>query len=99
MRGRSITETELNKVQMMINSGMSDVDIAYCMDFSEKTIERIRTGKHILQKRKIAAETVNAETNAPVTEQKNEDAFIGAILANQREIIELLNELVAAWRE
>ena len=36
MRGRSITETELNKVQMIINSGMSDADIAYCMDFSEK---------------------------------------------------------------
>lgn len=99
MRGRSITETELNKVQMMINSGMADADIAYCMDFSEKTIERIRTGKHILQIRKMVAETINEATNVSVPERKNEDAFIGAILANQREIIELLNELVAAWRE
>lgn len=99
MRGRNITETELNKVQKMIDSGMADADIAYCMDFSEKTIKRIRTGKHILQIRKMVAETVNAATNVSVTERKNEDAFIGAILANQREIIELLNELVAAWRE
>ncbi|PWM62182.1 MAG: hypothetical protein DBX63_06665 [Clostridia bacterium] len=98
MRGRNITETELNKVQKMIDSGMADADIAYCMDFSEKTIERIRTGKHILQIRKMVAETVNAATNVSVTERKNEDAFIGAILANQREIIELLNELVTTWR-
>lgn len=99
MRGRNITETELNKVQKMIDSGMADADIAYCMDFSEKTIERIRTGKHILQIRKMVAETINEATNVSVPERKNEDAFIGAILANQREIIELLNELVAAWRE
>ena len=99
MRGRNITETELNKVQKMIDSGMADADIAYCMDFSEKTIERIRTGKHILQIRKMVAETINEATNVSVPERKNEDAFIGAILANQRGIIELLNELVAAWRE
>ena len=99
MRGRNITETELNKVQKMIDSGMADADIAYCMDFSEKTIERIRTGKHILQIRKMVAETINEATNVSVPERKNEVAFIGAILANQREIIELLNELVAAWRE
>lgn len=98
MRGRNITETELNKVQKMIDSGMADADIAYCMDFSEKTIERIRTGKHILQIRKMVAETVNAATNVSVTERKNEDVFIGTILANQREIIELLNELVTTWR-
>lgn len=35
MRGRSITETELNKVQKMIDSGMADADIAYCMDFQK----------------------------------------------------------------
>lgn len=97
MKGKSITETELNKIKMMIGSGMSDADIAYCMDLSYKTINRIRTGTHISQTRKKAAKTVNT-TNVPVTEQKNEDVFIGAILANQREIIELLNELVKAWR-
>ncbi len=80
MRGRNITETELNKVQKMIDSGMADADIAYCMDFSEKTIERIRTGKHILQIRKMVAETINEATNVSVPERK---------------IIELLNELVA----
>ncbi|PWM23664.1 MAG: hypothetical protein DBX40_07595 [Clostridiales bacterium] len=98
MKGRSITETELKKVQMMIDSGMEDCDIAYCMDFSGKTIERIRKGRHILQQRKTATETVNATTIVSVPTQENEGVFISAILANQREIIGLLDELVNAWR-
>ena len=98
VKGRSITETELKKVQMMIDSGMEDCDIAYCMDLSEKTIERIRTGRHILQQRKTATETVNETTTVSVPKQENEGVFIGAILANQREIIGLLDELVTAWR-
>lgn len=98
MKGRGITETELKKVQMMIDSGMEDHDIAYCMDFSEKTIERIRKGKHILQQRKTTTEAVNETTVVPVPKQENEGVFIGEILANQREIIALLNELVSVWR-
>lgn len=83
---------------MMIDSGMEDHDIAYCMDFSEKTIERIRKGKHILQQRKTTTEAVNETTVVSVPKQENEGIFINAILANQQEIIALLNELVRVWR-
>ena len=95
MKGRNIKEAELNKMQRMIDAGMADEDIAYCMDCSKKTVERIRKGEHVMQIRKKLAE---AETITHNPEQKNEDVFIGAILANQREIIELLDELASVWR-
>lgn len=95
MRGRNIKEAELNKMQRMIDAGMADEDIAYCMDCSEKTVERIRKGEHVLQ---IRGKLAKAETITHNPEQKNEDVFIGAILANQREIIGLLDELASVWR-
>lgn len=95
MKGRNIKEAELNKMQRMIDAGMADEDIAYCMDCSKKTVERIRKGKQVLQ---IREKLAKAETITHNPEQKNEDVFIGAILANQREIIGLLDELASVWR-
>lgn len=98
MKGRNIKEAELNKMQRMIDAGMADEDISYCMDCSKKTVERIRKGEHVLQIRKKLAEASKAETITHNPERKNEDVFIGAILANQREIIELLDKLASVWR-
>lgn len=88
MKGRPLTEESICKIQKMVNSGMKDADIAFCLGYSNKTIQRVRLGEHVLMLR----------DKAKVDESKeNEKVFIGAILANQREIIQLLEELVSAW--
>lgn len=49
MKGKKLTKNDVKKVEKMLNAGMRNIDIADCLDISEKTVRRIKSGEHVLQ--------------------------------------------------
>ena len=44
MKGKKLTKNDVKKVEKMLNAGMRNIDIADCLDISEKTVSRIKSG-------------------------------------------------------
>ena len=50
MKGKKLTKNDVKKVEKMLNAGMRNIDIAVCLDISQKTVSRIKSGEHVLQR-------------------------------------------------
>ena len=65
MKGKKLTKNDVKKVEKMLNAGMRNIDIADCLDISEKTVRRIKSGEHVLQ-RPTTAVDVKADADDPI---------------------------------
>ena len=67
MKGKKLTKNDVKKVEKMLNAGMRNIDIADCLDISEKTVRRIKCGEHVLQ-RPTTAVKVKGDADEPIVE-------------------------------
>lgn len=74
MKGKKLTKNDVKKVEKMLNAGMRNIDIADCLDISEKTVRRIKSGEHVLQQPSTAVK-VKPDADEPIVEN-----IIGGII-------------------
>lgn len=74
MKGKKLTLNDVKKVEKMLNAGMRNIDIADCLDISEKTVRRIKSGEHVLQQPPTAVK-VKPDAEEPIFEN-----IIGGII-------------------
>ena len=74
MKGKKLTKNDVKKVEKMLNAGMRNIDIADCLDISEKTVRRIKSGEHVLQQPPTAVK-VKPDAEQPIFEN-----IIGGII-------------------
>lgn len=78
MKGKKLTLNDVKKVEKMLDAGMKNNDIADCLEISEKTVRRIRSGEHVLQ-RPTTAVKVKADADEPIVEN-----IIGGIITPRK---------------
>lgn len=78
MKGKKLTKNDVKKVEKMLNAGMRNIDIADCLDISEKTVRRIKCGEHVLQ-RPTTAVKVKPDAEEPIFEN-----IIGGIITPRK---------------
>lgn len=92
MKGKKLTKNDVKKVEKMLNAGMRNIDIADCLDISEKTVRRIKCGEHVLQ-RPTTAVKVKADADEPIVEN-----IIGGIITPRMVLVmmrDAINERLA----
>lgn len=87
MKGKKLTKNDVKKVEKMLNAGMRNIDIADCLDISEKTVRRIKSGEHVLQ-RPTTAVKVKADADEPMLEN-----IIGGFI-NPRKVLEMMRDAI-----
>lgn len=78
MKGKKLTKNDVKKVEKMLNAGMRNIDIADCLDISEKTVRRIKSGEHVLQQ-PMTAVKVKPDAEEPIFEN-----IIGGIITPRK---------------
>lgn len=92
MKGKKLTLNDVKKVEKMLDAGMRNIDIADCLEISEKTVRRIKSGEHVLQ-RPTAAVKVKADADEPMVEN-----IIGDIITPRMVLVmmrDAINERLA----
>ena len=74
MKGKKLTLNDVKKVEKMLDAGMRNIDIADCLDISEKTVRRIKSGEHVLQQPSTAVKV------KPDAEESIFESIIGGII-------------------
>lgn len=87
MKGKKLTKNDVKKVEKMLNAGMRNIDIADCLDISEKTVRRIKCGEHVLQ-RPTTAVKVKPDAEEPICEN-----IIGGII-NPRKLLLMMRDAI-----
>ena len=96
MKGKKLTKNDVKKVEKMLNAGMRNIDIADCLDISEKTVRRIKSGEHVLQQPSTAVK-VKADADEPIVEN-----IIGGIITPRMVLVmmrDAINERLAEMEE
>lgn len=96
MKGKKLTKNDVKKVEKMLNAGMRNIDIADCLDISEKTVRRIKCGEHVLQ-RPTTAVKVKGDADEPIVEN-----IIGGIITPRMVLVmmrDAINERLAEMEE
>lgn len=87
MKGKKLTKNDVKKVEKMLNAGMRNIDIADCLDISEKTVRRIKSGEHVLQQPSTAVK-VKADADEPMLEN-----IIGGFITT-RMVLEMMRDAI-----